>query len=212
MQNEREMKNVPNWRVHLEIAKKINEQMHFNNEDYNLFLLGNIAPDINNGFIVEKISHIYNHNHTHLYNEVDYTTYTNFYEKYKDILKTNPVAYGYLIHLYTDHLLNKDYVMKCEKEKLNKEQYIKIKHKDLKKYDSKYIDNTITLESYEKALEKLKQIEEVLLEEQDLKNVIEFLNNKEVTNDTNLEFYTFKELDEEVEQITNRIYKFIGFQ
>ena len=41
------MKSVPNWRVHLEIAKKANEQLQFNNEDYNLFLLGNIAPDIN---------------------------------------------------------------------------------------------------------------------------------------------------------------------
>lgn len=61
-------KSVPNWRVHLEIAKKVNEQLRFNNEDYNLFLLGNIAPDINNGYIVEGISHIYDHGHTHLYN------------------------------------------------------------------------------------------------------------------------------------------------
>ena len=55
----------------------------------------------------------------------------------------------------------------------------------------------------------MKPIEEVLIEEQDLKNVIEFLNDKEVTNDTNLEFYTFEELDKEVEDITSQIYKFI---
>ncbi len=53
-------------------------------------LLGNIAPDINNGYIVEGISHIYDHGHTHLYNPENHSTYTNFYQKYQDILKSKP--------------------------------------------------------------------------------------------------------------------------
>ena len=41
------MSILPNWKVHLEIAKKLNKQINFDKEDLNLFLLGNIAPDIN---------------------------------------------------------------------------------------------------------------------------------------------------------------------
>lgn len=208
--NEREMRILPNWKVHLEIAKKLNKQINFDKEDLNLFLLGNIAPDINNGFIVKEISHIYNHDQTHLYNEKNHSTYTNFYNKYKDILKTNPVAYGYFIHLYTDYLLNQDYHKKCEHENLDKEECIKVKHKDLKKYDSKYSENIIALDNYQKAVEELQTIDEISINEQDLKKVIEFLEGKEKTNDLNLEFYTVQELDQEVENITNEIYKFIS--
>lgn len=200
---------MPNWRVHLEIAKKINEKIQFNNEDYNLFLLGNIAPDINNGFIVEGISHIYDHAHTHLYNSENPSTYTNFYQKYEEILKINPIAFGYLIHLYTDYLLNKDYKEKCEQNHLDKDEYIKFKHKDLRKYDSKYINNTINLNNYSEAIKGLQQIEEVELNKRDLEKVIKFLDNKQTTADTNLEFYTVEELDKEVENITSEIYKFI---
>lgn len=200
---------MPNWRVHLEIAKKVNEQIQFNDEDYNLFLLGNIAPDVNNGFIVDKISHIYDHTHTHLYNSKDNSTYTNFYQKYQDILKTNPIALGYLIHLYTDYLLNKDYKEKCEQNHLDKDEYIKLKHMDLKKYDSKYINNTITLNNYDKAIKKLQQIEEIKVNKRDLKKVIKFLNDKQPSKDMNLEFYTVEELDKEVKNITDKIYKFI---
>ena len=42
--------------------------------------------------------------------------------------------------------------------------------------------------------------------------VIEFLDNKQPYTDTNLEFYTVEELDKEVENITNEIYKFIKLQ
>lgn len=72
------MRILPNWKVHLEIAKKLNKQINFDKEDLNLFLLGNIAPDINNGFIVKEISHIYNHDQTHLYNEKNHSTYIIF--------------------------------------------------------------------------------------------------------------------------------------
>ena len=112
--------------------------------------------------------------------------------------------------LYTDYLLNQDYHKKCEHENLDKEECIKVKHKDLKKYDSKYSENIIALDNYQKAVEELQTIDEISINEQDLKKVIEFLERKEKTNDLNLEFYTVQELDQEVENITNEIYKFIS--
>ena len=209
--NER-VRKVPNWRVHLEIAKKLNEQIKFNDDDFNLFLLGNIAPDINNGYIVKDVSHIYDHGRTHLYKEHDGSTYVNFYDKYKEYFKTNPVIFGYFTHLYTDYLLNKAYDAKCDKNHWDKEECIKVKHKDLRKYDKKYIDNTIILKDYEEAVKDLNKIEEVTIEKDDISKVINFLDKKENEGDTNLEFYTFEELDKEVEDITNQIYKFIEFK
>ena len=97
-----------------------------------------------------------------------------------------------------------------EVENLDKEECIKVKHKDLKKYDSKYSENIIALDNYQKAVEELQTIDEISINEQDLKKVIEFLERKEKTNDLNLEFYTVQELDQEVENITNEIYKFIS--
>ena len=80
----------------------------------------------------------------------------------------------------------------------------------MKKYDSKYSENIIDLDNYQKAVEELQTIDEISINEQDLKKVIEFLERKEKTNDLNLEFYTVQELDQEVENITNEIYKFIS--
>lgn len=57
---------------------------------------------------------------------------------------------------------------------LNKDEYTKFKHRDLRKYDSKYINNTITLNDYTEAVKELHQIEEIELDEQDLEKVIEF--------------------------------------
>ena len=89
---------------------------------------------------------------------------------------------------------------------------MKFKHKDLRKYDSKYINNTITLNDYSEAIKELHQIDEIELDEQDIEKVIKFLDNKQTATDTNLEFYTVEELDKEVENITNEIYKFIKLQ
>ena len=107
---------------------------------------------------------------------------------------------------------NKDYRAKCEQNNFDKDEYTKFKHRDLRKYDSKYINNTITLNDYTEAVKELHQIEEIELDEQDLEKVIEFLDNKQPYTDTNLEFYTVEELDKEVENITNEIYKFIKLQ
>lgn len=198
---------MPNWRVHMEIAKRLNEKLNFNDEDLNLFLLGSIAPDINNGYIVKDVSKICDHGKTHLYKEEDHSTYTNFYSKYQNILETNPVAYGYFIHLYTDYLLNRDYEKKCCCNKWNEDECVKVKHKDLRIYDSKYINNTICLDDYQKAIQDLKQIEEISIDEQDIAKVINFLDKKEVSQNLNLEFYSYDELDKEVDDITNQIYK-----
>ena len=46
---------MPNWKIHFEIGKRVNEELKFDGEDLNLFLLGNILPDLNNKYIVVEI-------------------------------------------------------------------------------------------------------------------------------------------------------------
>ena len=47
---------MPNWKVHLEIAKRLNEKFKYTENQLEEFNLGNILPDINNCFIVKDIS------------------------------------------------------------------------------------------------------------------------------------------------------------
>ena len=51
------------------------------------------------------------------------------------------------------------------------------------------------------------KIEEVSIDEQDIEKVINFLDKKEIPQNLNLEFYSYDELDNEVDNITNQIYK-----
>ena len=56
---------MPNWNVHLEVAKRLNKKLRYRKDYLSLFLIGNIMPDINNCFIVKDISKRKNHNYTH---------------------------------------------------------------------------------------------------------------------------------------------------
>ena len=42
---------MPNWKVHLEIAKRINKKLKYTDANLEKFNLGNVLPDINNSFL-----------------------------------------------------------------------------------------------------------------------------------------------------------------
>ena len=44
---------MPNWKIHLEIAKRLNKKFNYTQNKLEEFYLGNILPDINNCFIVK---------------------------------------------------------------------------------------------------------------------------------------------------------------
>ena len=76
---------MPNWGEHLLIANKILKKIKV---DENLFLFGNILPDVQDGFLVKGISNIQPHkiNHYDLngenYNPNNKKEYEVFYEMY----------------------------------------------------------------------------------------------------------------------------------
>ena len=56
---------MPNWKTHLEVAKRLNSKLKLKDNEYIEHLFGNILPDINNAFIVTDISNKISHNITH---------------------------------------------------------------------------------------------------------------------------------------------------
>ncbi len=48
---------MPSWAIHLGVTTKINEKLNYQKVKKNIFLLGNILPDILNGHVI-KIYHI----------------------------------------------------------------------------------------------------------------------------------------------------------
>ncbi len=102
---------MPSWGIHLATTKKILEKINI--EDKNDFIFGNILPDILNGYLIKDVSNIVSHKYTHYdtYNQERFSSYKKFYELYKQNLD-NKVILGYLIHLMTDNLWNKEFYNK----------------------------------------------------------------------------------------------------
>ena len=96
---------MPHWKTHIEIAKRCNEFLKFNKNDYTLFLFGNILPDINNGYIISDIVTHIDRNYTHFKDNDSHKIYLNFYNEYKNNIK-NPMILGYYCHLYADYSFN----------------------------------------------------------------------------------------------------------
>lgn len=219
---------MPSWGVHLEIADKLSTKI--SDIDKNLFMFGNVVPDINNGFVVKGISKIISHKITHYDGEKDFKSYRKFYIKYiNDIHKT--IVLGNLTHLMTDYYFNNiTYSTKAIWEdgkvigvKLNtgkeiacdKETLRKIKVNDFKIY-ANYIYQKHQLPNIkydEKMLLINKIVEEFDITKQDAEKTIEYLNNyienKENILDKceNKEYQIFTQ--NEMEEITENCVKFI---
>lgn len=187
---------MPNWKTHLEIAKRISKKLNIKKSELNEFMLGSILPDINNSYVVKEISSVYSHKKTH-YEENGGITYINFYNQYKDIIR-KPLILGYYVHLYTDYIWNNDFYSKVEKN-VNYSKYApnelrEIKHNDFKFYNNKYVKNTINIKNINKILCEITVIDNISLNQEDLVKVLEYLNKCDIFPST-YKFYTEEELD-----------------
>lgn len=197
---------MPNWKTHIEVAKRLNKKLKFKNEKLEEFMIGNLLADINNGFVVKGISTIYNHKHTH-YEDNGGITYINFYNQYKDRLN-EPIVLGYYVHLYTDYLWNNDFYTRLGKNikfcEYTSEELKKIKHDDFKLYNNKYIDNIINIENVNNIVNKSRSISNISINYSDVIKVIEFLKVQNTFN-SDYSFYNEKELDELLEDTVNKM-------
>lgn len=223
---------MPNWGEHLLIANKLLKKIKV---DENLFLFGNILPDVQDGYLVKGISNIIPHRISHysLYDkyvsEKHKYGYENFYEKYKDKLD-NPMIIGYLSHLMADYYWNNMfYEHKCIKENNEVVGYKKLngdiirKQKDELRKDKQkefeifhyyiYSNYDIKLPQYnENIVQNTNLIDVININNDDVKKVINYieetkLNSKNQNQETQI--FTKEELELHIDKTVEFIIDFI---
>lgn len=201
---------MPNWKIHLEVAKRVNDIIKYDDKSYNEFMIGNILPDINNCYLVKDISSKIPHSSTHFYP----VHHEGFYEKYKNFFD-NPVVVGYYTHLYTDYLWNSDFYSKFKNvNNLSDDDVRILKQKDFKIYNNDFVNNTIKIYDLDELIRKISIIDEVSIIKQDIINVCEYLDKKVIFDEGNYSFYNKCNLDclldYTVENIKNKKLKING--
>jgi len=101
---------MPSWAIHLKVAKELAKNMP--KEDYQRFLLGNLLPDVNVGYLINPISKKIPYSVTH-YGKMEtfdgktkeFPDYETFIQNYAGDIK-DPIILGYLAHLVTDFYWN----------------------------------------------------------------------------------------------------------
>lgn len=211
---------MPSWAIHLKIAKELSKNMK--EEDKQSFLLGNILPDVNVGYLINPISKQIPYTVTHhgkmktlKKDSTELPDYEEFMQEYKGIIK-NPIMLGYLSHLMTDYYWNHHtFVQKgvYEKGKLigihGDKKYIlgdsetirKTKVSDFNIYSRHlYEEGIVDIPNFETQLTSLvKPIKEIHIEEQDLQGVNQYFKGiSEKIKEENQEFqvYSLKEMEE----------------
>lgn len=227
---------MPTWGMHLLTAKKLNKKLKIN--DYNLFLIGNIITDINNGYLVENVSKVIPHKDTHYYvgkknektGEIMFYDVEKFIQDNKENLK-NPLVLGYVVHLLTDVYWNDltyaehgihDENGKVIGLKLNNGKELigdgelrrKTKVNDFKIFTNYlYMNKLIDIPQYdEKAYDIAKSINCISLEKEDIQKAIHHIDVvKNGIPSLKMEYKIFsqEEMLENIEKCTQDILKYL---
>lgn len=168
---------MPSWNIHLEIAKRLNNKLNYNNEDYKLFMIGNILPDINNSFVVKGISKMIPHKYTH-YTEDNFYSYKNFYKEYKEKMK-NPLILGYYVHLYSDFIWNNNFYSNIpdEYKNMDKIKLRVLKQNDFRKFNNNYLSNRIDKDT-NLLIDKINIVDRISVNKYDIDLVVNYLENR----------------------------------
>lgn len=169
---------MPTWKTHIKIAKDLLKKLDLNESDQELFLIGNILPDINNSYVVKDIKVKIEHQKTHYVND-EIPSYKKFYNEYKDKLN-NYLVLGYFVHLYIDYFWN-NYFYKKYNLNIDKDKLKKMKQNDFLVYANKFIDEKISIKDYDNILINSKLISNINIYKEDLINVVNYFNNLKPT-------------------------------
>lgn len=224
---------MPNWGEHLLIGNKILKKIK---TEENLFLFGNILPDVQDGYLVKGISNIQPHqlNHYDLngenYNPNNKKEYEIFYEKYANKMD-NPIIMGYLAHLITDSLWNEAfYGGKCVQENgkiigfMNKNnEFVKAGKTELRQNKQKdfeafqyyiYEKYNMKLPKFSVDISKYANIIDVInINDEDAKKVIEYINERKldaVNRNQEMQIFTVEELENLIDKTVDFVFNFLN--
>ena len=182
---------MPSWPVHLAIAKKLSKKLNLGDE----FIIGNVLPDVLQGWEIQNPSQIVNKKSNHFVKKLSIDI-DSFLNKYKNEFK-NPLVKGYLAHLMTDEFFNKytyekhilykgdkvSLILKNGEIKTDfKEKPREIKQKDFKIFGQKLINDSL-LTNVKTNINLNNPIKESPITKEDLNKTIIKINN--LNNDKN---------------------------
>lgn len=216
---------MPRWGEHLMIANKIlNKNQNRIKIDKNLFLFGNILPDVQDGYLIKDISHIVKHTINHYDFNNGKNVYENFYDKYCNQLD-NSIVLGYLSHLMTDYLWNKMFDERCIIDSnnefigyYNSENQVVKKDKENARLDKQtdfrifenyiFCNFDVDIPKYnENILKNCNSIKTVNINKEDIEKVLNYINNLKdnlICNE-NLKIFNKEELESYMELSSKRI-------
>lgn len=217
---------MPSWGIHLATAAKICEKIDI---DKDLFLIGNLLPDINNGYLIKNITCIKKYDQTHYSKMININGQEEilpdlelFYNENKENLKDNLVL-GYFVHLLTDYSWNKSAylnhgVLNDKKERIGMIKNTKeifycdnekariLKTNDFNIYSHiLYKKGEVDLPNIkDDMLDKINEIKTLEVYKQDLKILEEYLKHEKCQKEKekinkNYEIYTQDEIEEQFE-------------
>ena len=208
---------MPSWPIHLAMAKKLNQTLNLSND----FIIGNVLPDVLNGYEIENPSYIVHSDTTHYRlnkHQQKYNIHTDYFiNQYKENLN-NDVILGYLVHLLTDSYFNmythQYHIIVKNDQRLTilkngnilEDKNIipwQLKQSDFKIFGQKLINDN-ALGSKPKAsnhlLQEIAQIKECPLTENDLNKTIikinNLIDNKEKYDQKSYQMFTEQELSD----------------
>ena len=197
---------MPTWETHLEIAKRIAKRLKFKNEEYEEFLLANLLPDRNCAYAIEDVSKVLKHSYTH------YNNFLDFYLQKKKYMN-NITVFGYFSHLFSDYIWNNNFYTKKIKNfdvnKLSKDEIRFLKQNDFRFHGNLYYENRIDIKNLNIFLDKIKVLDKISLNKNDLEKILKYINDNEYElKKINLTFYTKEELENLCNETVDKIIEF----
>ncbi len=201
---------MPNWKTHIEFGKRVNQKLNYTAEKLELFLIGNLLPDINNGYMIPDISKKIDHETTHYVINGNYS-YINFYNKHKENMKENPLLMGYFSHLFLDYNMNNNFYTTYREANIHKYEHKQLrimKQSDFRLYNNKYLDNYIEVSDVDNLVAKLEELCDVYVKREEIIKIVDFLKRK-IGYEAEYFFYTEAELENLFESIIKKFSEFV---
>lgn len=173
---------MADWSTHLYCAEKVNQVLKFEGVDLDVFLYGNLLPDINPGWVVRPSVQI-DQSITHF--EEGYTGQAYFWapvrflEKYTaEIQRKNPIFLGYLFHLWIDVGVMTAFMSRVPFSAMMKDgsEVNRIKRNDLNIYIKKYPQRLAT-DNIAAVVRAAEGIKEISITKEDLEQVPGSIDN-----------------------------------
>lgn len=183
---------MANWNTHIYCANKVNEVLSFKDEALDMFLYGNLLPDVNPGWLIKPEVHIDQKvTHFEKVGQEYFWSAKRFMDKYdRRINKDNPLYLGYFFHIWLDICVMTDFVAKVPMSDLvcRGHEVREWKWNDMNVFIGKYSFD-LSIDCIQEIVEAAKGIEEINITAKDLGQIPDFLHK--LAKDNNASEYRF---------------------